>query len=116
MLMSEDQCRLVFLFSSRITSERNRPPGCSKQPGYSATRRQESIVSVISAPSEWVEEISLLHLPATADERLCILMDRNTEGQLSTEERFELQALIDLSERLSLVRADALALLGRRPK
>jgi predicted component of type VI protein secretion system len=64
---------------------------------------------------EWVEEISHLKLPAGADERLRVLMDRNTEGKLSTDERLVLESLVELSERLSLVRADALALLGRKP-
>lgn len=43
------------------------------------------------------------------------LMDRNTEGSLSPEERQELEALVDMSEELSLVRAEALRLLKRRP-
>lgn len=42
-------------------------------------------------------------------------MDRNSEGQLSQTEREELEALAELSERLSLVRAKALQILGKRP-
>jgi hypothetical protein len=42
-------------------------------------------------------------------------MDRNNEGELSPPEREELEALVELSERLSLVRAEALQLLGRGP-
>lgn len=43
-------------------------------------------------------------------------MDRNTEGLLSDEEREELEALVEWSESVSLLRAEALHLLGRRPE
>ncbi|HJT76938.1 MAG TPA: hypothetical protein VJ739_07015 [Gemmataceae bacterium] len=42
-------------------------------------------------------------------------MDRNTEGTLTTAEREELEALVELSETISLLRARALRLLGRQP-
>ena len=70
----------------------------------------------IPAPAEWVEAVGDLRLPSKADVRLQQLMDRNNEGQLSTAERDELEALVELSERLSLVRAEALQLLGRGPR
>ena len=57
-----------------------------------------------------------LRLPPKADERLQDLMDRNNEGVLTTSEREELEALAELSERLSLVRAEALQILGKRPE
>ena len=43
-------------------------------------------------------------------------MDRNNEGLLSNQEREELEALVELSERLSLVRAEALEIPGKRPE
>jgi len=43
-------------------------------------------------------------------------MDRNTEGLLTNTERAELEALVELSETLALVRATALQLLGRTPQ
>jgi len=43
-------------------------------------------------------------------------MDRNTEGTLEKAEREELEALVELSEQLSLVRAEALQILGKQPK
>ena len=43
-------------------------------------------------------------------------MDRNNEGMLTEAERSDLESLVELSERLSLVRAEALHLLGRRPE
>jgi hypothetical protein len=72
-------------------------------------------MSTIPAPSDWVATIGELRLPSKTDLRLQQLMDRNTEGALTSLERDELEALVELSERLSLVRAEALHLLGREP-
>ena len=71
--------------------------------------------ATITAPVEWVEAVGNLHLPAKADQRLQELMDRNNEGVLLESERGELEALVELSERLSLVRAEALQILGKQP-
>ncbi len=57
-----------------------------------------------------------LRLPPRADERLQPMMDRNNEGLLTASERADLESLVELSERLSLVRAEALHLLGRDPE
>jgi len=70
---------------------------------------------VVSAPVKWVETVGALRLPTQADHRLQELMDRNNEGQLSKSERAELESLVEMSEQLSLVRAEALRLLGRSP-
>ena len=72
--------------------------------------------SVISAPVDWVESVSCLMLPPRADRRLQELMDRNNEGQLDERERAELETLVELSESMSLVRAKAIYLLGRKPE
>jgi hypothetical protein len=72
-------------------------------------------MSVIAAPVYWVESVGRLRLPASADRRLQELMDRNTEGKLTERDREDLEALVELSETLSLVRAEALRLLGRQP-
>jgi hypothetical protein len=71
--------------------------------------------SVITAPVEWIESVGNLRFPSKADARLQLLMDRNNEGLLSEGERAELEALSELSEKLSLVRAEALQLLRRQP-
>jgi hypothetical protein len=42
-------------------------------------------------------------------------MDRNNEGKLDATEHAELETLVELSESLSLVRAEAIHLLGRKP-
>jgi hypothetical protein len=70
----------------------------------------------VSAPTEWVESVSELRFPPRTNRRLQELMDRNTEGNLSEEDRDELASLVELSESLSLVRSQALILLGRTPE
>jgi hypothetical protein len=70
---------------------------------------------VVEAPREMIESIATLHLPPTADQRLQALMDRNNNGELTAGEREEMKILVELSEMISLVRADALQVLGRRP-
>ena len=67
-------------------------------------------------PVKWIEAVSNLRLPPKANKRLQELMDRNNEGQLSASERRELEGLVELSERLSLVRAEALHLPGKSPQ
>lgn len=69
----------------------------------------------IDVPLQLVEDVATLRLPEKADLHLQQLMDRNSEGLLSDQERTGLAALVELSERLSLVRAEALHLLGRKP-
>jgi len=42
-------------------------------------------------------------------------MDRNNEGLLQGSEKDELEALVEVSEQLSLVRAEAWQILGKQP-
>ena len=71
--------------------------------------------STIEAPESWVESVGQLTLPKRADQRLQELMDRNNEGLLNQKEREELEAFVEWSEKVSLLRAQALRLLGRPP-
>jgi hypothetical protein len=71
--------------------------------------------TTIAAPLNWVEAVGKLHLPSKTDRRLQELMDRNNDGLLGPSEREELEALAELSEQLSLVRGEALQILGKRP-
>jgi hypothetical protein len=72
--------------------------------------------AVIEAPMEMVEAVADLRLPPKADRRLQDLMDRNTNGALTPEEREQLEALVELSESIALVRSQALHLLKRPPR
>jgi hypothetical protein len=71
--------------------------------------------TVVEAPREMVEAVADLRLPPSSDRRLQVLMDRNTNGILTPEEREDLEALVDLSQTIALLRAQALHLLGRKP-
>jgi hypothetical protein len=70
--------------------------------------------AVVEAPLELVEAVADMRFPMKTDARLQLLMDKNTNGQLTTSEREELEAWVELSETLSLVRAQALRFL-RKP-
>lgn len=72
--------------------------------------------STIAAPVDWVEAVGNLHFPSKTDHRLQQLMDRNNEGLLRESEKEELESLVELSERLSLVRGEALQILGKLPQ
>lgn len=71
--------------------------------------------AVIQAPREWVEAVAELRLPPKQDARMQRLMDRNTEGTLTPAEREDLEALVEWSETLALVRARGMELLRRKP-
>ena len=62
---------------------------------------------VVQAPLEMVEAVAALRFPPRADDRLQALMSRNTDGALSQAEHEELEAMVELSETISLVRAQA---------
>jgi hypothetical protein len=70
-------------------------------------------IATIEAPVELVTSVADLRFPSKIDLHLQALMDRNTEGQLSEAEREELEALVELSETISLLRVQALQALGR---
>jgi hypothetical protein len=73
------------------------------------------MTAVIETPRSLVETVAAMKFPDKTDARLQWLMDRNTNGLLTTTEREELESLVELSETLSLVRAQCLRLLGRKP-
>jgi hypothetical protein len=66
-------------------------------------------------PVDLLEAVAALRFPEKTDKRLQHLMDQNNEGLLTPEQRAELEALAELSETISLVRARALLLLGKKP-
>jgi hypothetical protein len=71
--------------------------------------------AVLEAPVTLLESVAEMRFPAKTDARMQWLMDRNTNGALTPTERDELEALVELSESISLVRAQALRILGRSP-
>lgn len=73
----------------------------------------ETTMTTIETPVELVTSVADLRFPPKIDAHLQALMDRNTEGQLTEPEREELEALVELSETISLLRVQALRVLGR---
>jgi hypothetical protein len=69
--------------------------------------------STIAAPVAWMEAVGNLRFPSKVDNRLQELMDHNNEGLLQESEKEQLEALVELSEQLSLVRGQALQILGK---
>lgn len=67
------------------------------------------------APRELMEAVAALRLPPRVDQRLQELMDRNTNGALTEAERAELETLVEWSDTITPMRAQALQLLGRKP-
>lgn len=70
-------------------------------------------METIATPVELVTSVAEFRFPPKIDARLQGLMERNTEGQLSGAEREELEALVELSETIALLRGEALRILGR---
>jgi hypothetical protein len=66
-------------------------------------------------PGELLEAVAGFRFPPRTDARLQQLMDRNSAGALTEQEREELESLVELSEEMSLLRAQALRVLGRTP-
>ena len=73
-------------------------------------------MSTIAAPREWIESLGQLRLPPKTDHRLQNLMDRRNEGLLTEVEISDVESLVELSEQLSLMRAEAFLLLGQKPE
>ena len=71
--------------------------------------------AVIEAPVEFFESLGTLRFPPKADARLQDLMDRNNDDLLTVSERGELETLVELSETMSLFRAQALNYLRHSP-
>ena len=76
----------------------------------------EAMSFVMDAPVDWIKSVGRLRFPPKADHRLQDLMDHNSDGLLSGVEREELEALAELIEDMSLVRAGALQMLGKQPE
>jgi hypothetical protein len=71
--------------------------------------------ATIAAPVDWIKAVGNLRFPSKKDHRLQDLMDRHNEGLLQESEKEELEALVELSEQLSLIRGEALQILGTQP-
>ena len=73
------------------------------------------MIAEAETPVDLLNDVADLRLPPETESRMIDLMDRNTEGLLSQGERDELAALVNWGHRISLLRARALLILGRKP-
>jgi hypothetical protein len=74
------------------------------------------MTAMLEAPRQLIQSFADVRLPIKTDSRMQLLMSRNNEGLLSDTERDEFESLVELSESLSLLRANALLALGQHPK
>jgi hypothetical protein len=73
------------------------------------------MTNTLETPRQLVQSWANFRLPAKLNAQLQDLMERNNEGQLLPAETEQLEALVELSEELSLLKAQALQALGQRP-
>jgi len=73
------------------------------------------MTAMLETPRQLIQSFADVRCPSKTDARLHLLMDRNTEGLLTTTEHDELESLVELSETLSLLRANAMLALGEQP-
>src|SRR5262249_21118399 len=83
------------------------------------TRSQKQMTVAMSMKKDQaaiLEELCEFRFPERTDARIQRLMDRNNEGLLTPEERDELEAYVEINQKLSLLRGEALLALGRSPQ
>lgn len=73
------------------------------------------MTAIAQTADEVLDELASLRLPDRTIQKLQDLMDSNNEGQLTETERSDLESLVELSERIAILRGKALILLGRKP-
>jgi hypothetical protein len=72
-------------------------------------------MEMVPTPKDFLEYLADMKFSPDANARIQDLMDRNNDGLLSSQEREVLATLASLSQDMSIVRARALMLLGRKP-
>lgn len=70
----------------------------------------------IETPVELLREMAQFEFPPSTQEKLNQLMEKNTEGNLTEPEKKELRALVDINERVSIIKAQAKLLLAQNNK
>ncbi len=71
------------------------------------------MTTLVEVPRRWVESVSKFRFSERPNQLLQNLMDRNNDGLLNEDERSTLVCLVELSEELSLISAEATRLLGQ---
>lgn len=65
------------------------------------------MANTIEIPTQFLEEMANFEFPTSAQERLKQLMDKNNEGLLTELERAELSSLVELNEKVTLLKSQA---------
>lgn len=68
----------------------------------------------MSSPQSLLEDLAGFMLPRSTQRRLVRLMDLNSEGALTADQARELKSLVELNERLSILKGRARLVLERK--
>jgi hypothetical protein len=71
-------------------------------------------MDMVPTPRELLEQMADLRFDPEDNERLQILMDRNNFGELTEAEQKELARYVALNQRMSIIRGQAMLVLGRK--
>ena len=72
-------------------------------------------MELLPTPRDLLEQMADMRFDPATDARLQDLMDRNNFGELSEDERAELAGYAALNQQMSIARARAMVVLGRKP-
>jgi hypothetical protein len=71
-------------------------------------------MEMVPTPRELLEQMADLRFDPGTEARLEDLMDRNNFGELNEAEREELARYVALNQRMSIIRGQAMLVLGRQ--
>jgi len=71
-------------------------------------------MEMIPTPRTLLEQMADMQFDPATDARLQELMDRNNFGELDSNEKAELERYAMLNQRMSMVRGQAMLILGRK--
>ncbi len=108
--------KLQRVISSGSAKSGSSPGGDRKGSEISKPRPVKNANATLPAPRRMIEELAALKMPSKTDQRMQVLMDRNTEGELTEDGQLELESLVALSEHLSYLKTEAMILLRPRPE
>jgi hypothetical protein len=72
-------------------------------------------MEMVPTPRQLLEQVADLRFDPVIDARLQELMERHNFGKLNETERKELAGYVALNEQMSIVRGQAMLVLGRKP-
>ena len=73
-------------------------------------------MEMVPTPRTLLEQMADMRFDPATDARLQDLMERNNFGELNATEKQELERYAMLNQRMSIVRGQAMFVLGRKPE